>query len=82
MASKFKYGDTSDSFQLRLMFEHEMNGLDEDDEDHAPSLEHTLFDRDFLAPEAPKRPLPSRATEVNAPKNPLQAQAQQKLQDK
>lgn len=40
-------------FQLRLMFEHEINGLDADD-DEPPSLEHTLFDADFLV-EKPKR---------------------------
>ena len=35
-------------FQLRLMFEHEINGLDADP-DEPPSLDHALFDADYLA---------------------------------
>lgn len=40
-------------FQLRLMFEHERNGMDAD-QDEPVSLDHTLFDQDFLI-EKPKR---------------------------
>lgn len=40
-------------FQLRLMFEHEHNGMDAD-KDEPVSLDHTLFDQDFLV-EKPKR---------------------------
>ena len=35
-------------FQLRLMFEHEINGMDAD-KDEPVSLDDTFFDQDFLA---------------------------------
>ena len=51
-------------FQLRLMFEHEINGMDAD-KDEPVSLDHKLFDEDFLL-EKPKRPVlqPSRTVEL------------------
>ena len=41
------------AFQLRLMFEHEIHGMDAD-KDEPVSLPHTIFDEDFLV-EKPKR---------------------------
>ena len=47
-------GPGDQMFQLRLMFEHEINGMDAD-KDEPVSLDDTFFDEDFLA-EKPKRP--------------------------
>lgn len=39
-------------FQLRMMFEHEINGQDADD-DNPTSLDHKVFDQDFFNPPKP-----------------------------
>lgn len=42
-----------DMFQLKLMIEHEVNGINAD-KDEPCSLDHTLFDKDYLAVQPPK----------------------------
>ena len=46
-------GAGREMFQLQLMFEHEVNGIDAD-KDEPCSLDHTLFDQDYLAIPPPK----------------------------
>lgn len=46
-------GDSDTCFQLRLMFEHEINGMDNDRDDPA-SLNDQLFKQDFLNIPPPK----------------------------
>ena len=55
-------------FQLRLMFEHEINGMDAD-KDEPVSLDHKFFDEDFLA-EKPKRPVLRPSHTVDITKSP------------
>ena len=43
-------------FQLRMMFEHEIYGMDAD-KDEPVSLDHRIFDADFLKP--PERKIPA-----------------------
>ena len=47
--------DSEPIFQLRLMFEHEVLGMDADI-DEPVSLDHKLFDEDFLADKPKKKP--------------------------
>ena len=56
-------------FQLRLMFEHEINGMDAD-KDEPVSLDDKLFDEDYLIEKPKKRILPHGATPSIGP--PLQ----------
>ena len=41
--------DADNFFQLRMMFEHEIYGMDAD-KDEPVSLDHKIFDKDFLKP--------------------------------
>ena len=52
------------AFQLRLMFEHEIHGMDAD-KDEPVSLPHTVFDEDFLL-EKPKRKPPALPNLTNS----------------
>ena len=43
-----RLGSKEDVFQLRVMFEHEIHGMDAD-KDEPCSLDHTLYDKDYLS---------------------------------
>ena len=46
--------DADNTFQLRMMFEHEIYGMDAD-KDEPVSLNHQVFDQDFLKPKPPPK---------------------------